>query len=581
MKKQMKNYIRNGWLLMSALTLVFLASCNEDEPEPKEVVASFQFELGKTNFLEVTFTNFSQNATTYAWDFGDGETSNEENPVHSYAAADTYEVKLTATNDAGESATRTQSITLSDPDEELTKLAGVESKTWILQREGVVLGIGPAGGDTQWWSFGGVTPHGDRPCILDDEYTFNRADLSFDKNTNGTLFTDGTGNGGWNNTVPDVCNSESTVDWMSEGSIDMSAYKNGGDYTFELSSNTLTISGDGVYIGLANKTNAGDIGTAQSPQNKIVYSIIKLVDHDDVDSLQLAMQVDGGDVYWSFFLVHYDDASLMPPIPSAEPRAAFSSAAENLVVTFTNSSANATSYAWDFGDGGTSTDENPVHTYAEAGDYDVTLTAKDDNGLTSSVTQTVSVSAATYSSEIWASAEGKVWTLAPVAGAFRVGPAIGSGEWFASSADDATARACQYDDEFIFATDGSFTFDSKGAMYGEGFMGVDPAGCVNDGDIGGVYAGFVTSTGYTFATTDATDTDRASVTVTGTGAFLGFNKGYNGGEYNGSDAALQGATTYKIFSYFNDGTVERVDVAVDISAEQNGTAWWTMILEAQ
>ncbi len=205
-----------------------------------------------------------------------------------------------------------------------------------------------------------------------------------------------------------------------------------------------------------------------------------------------------------------------------------------------------------------------VHTYAEAGDYDVTLTAKDDNGLTSSVTQTVSVSAATYSSEIWASAEGKVWTLAPVAGAFRVGPAIGSGEWFASSADDATARACQYDDEFIFATDGSFTFDSKGAMYGEGFMGVDPAGCVNDGDIGGVYAGFVTSTGYTFATTDATDTDRASVTVTGTGAFLGFNKGYNGGEYNGSDAALQGATTYKIFSYFNDGTVERVDVAVDI-----------------
>ena len=47
-----------------------------------------------------------------------------------------------------------------------------------------------------------------------------------------------------------------------------------------------------------------------------------------------------------------------------------------LVATFTNTSANATTYAWDFGDNaGVSTDENPSYTYTEAGTYSVKLTA--------------------------------------------------------------------------------------------------------------------------------------------------------------------------------------------------------------
>jgi PKD repeat protein len=51
------------------------------------------------------------------------------------------------------------------------------------------------------------------------------------------------------------------------------------------------------------------------------------------------------------------------------------------VVAFTNTSTDATSYSWDFGDGSAPvTDENPSHTYDAYGDYDVRLTAINDEG---------------------------------------------------------------------------------------------------------------------------------------------------------------------------------------------------------
>ncbi len=57
---------------------------------------------------------------------------------------------------------------------------------------------------------------------------------------------------------------------------------------------------------------------------------------------------------------------------------------------YDNSTGSPTSWHWDFGDGSTSTEQNPVHYYSGIGNYDVTLTVQDDNG-TSSVTHTVSI----------------------------------------------------------------------------------------------------------------------------------------------------------------------------------------------
>ena len=53
---------------------------------------------------EVQFTDLStHNPDTWEWDFGDGNTSTEQNPVHAYSETGTYTVTLTVTNSYGES----------------------------------------------------------------------------------------------------------------------------------------------------------------------------------------------------------------------------------------------------------------------------------------------------------------------------------------------------------------------------------------------------------------------------------------------------------------------------------------------
>ena len=59
----------------------------------------------------MTFTNTSKNADSYKWDFGDGNTSTEANPVKEFARAGTLKVKLTATG-KNNSAEYTADITI-------------------------------------------------------------------------------------------------------------------------------------------------------------------------------------------------------------------------------------------------------------------------------------------------------------------------------------------------------------------------------------------------------------------------------------------------------------------------------------
>lgn len=82
---------------------------------------------------------------------------------------------------------------------------------------------------------------------------------------------------------------------------------------------------------------------------------------------------------------------------NAPPTASFSNSCTNLSCTFTDASTDAdgtvAGWSWTFGDGSTSTAQNPAHSYAAAGSYSVTLTVTDNGGATGSTTRTVSVTA--------------------------------------------------------------------------------------------------------------------------------------------------------------------------------------------
>lgn len=69
--------------------------------------ADFQF--SSTANLQISFTNSSQYASSYNWSFGDGNTSTQTNPIHTYSNVGTYPVRLIATK-CGKSDTSLQSV---------------------------------------------------------------------------------------------------------------------------------------------------------------------------------------------------------------------------------------------------------------------------------------------------------------------------------------------------------------------------------------------------------------------------------------------------------------------------------------
>lgn len=74
------------------------------------------------------------------------------------------------------------------------------------------------------------------------------------------------------------------------------------------------------------------------------------------------------------------------------PTANFTFEIDDKTVTFTNTSERAVSYEWDFGDGETSTEENPVYAYAEYGEYSITLTTTGvENSTPATVTKTLAL----------------------------------------------------------------------------------------------------------------------------------------------------------------------------------------------
>ena len=237
----------------------------EDTP-----VASFTFTNVGSTF---TFTNTSLGTGNYVWNFGDGNTSSQMNPVHTYATGGTYTVGLLVSNNCS-SSTFVETITVvAAPTASFSASPLSGCGPLSVQFNDLSIGV-----PTQWsWDFPGGNPS-----------------TSIDQNP-------------------------------------MVTYDNPGTYEVTL--------------------------TASNPAGQNAFTI---TDYITVD-------------------------------PNAT--ASFNSTINGNTVDFTNTSSNATSYSWDFGDGNSSTATSPTHTYSSDGTYTVSMTATNACGSVTS-TETITISTA-------------------------------------------------------------------------------------------------------------------------------------------------------------------------------------------
>jgi len=100
-------------LLATALVIGILSGCVEETNEKPEA----SFTISADNYYvdkEITFEDASttDDELTYDWDFGDGTTSTEKNPTHTYTSKGTYKVNLTVTDTSDQTDTYTSNITI-------------------------------------------------------------------------------------------------------------------------------------------------------------------------------------------------------------------------------------------------------------------------------------------------------------------------------------------------------------------------------------------------------------------------------------------------------------------------------------
>ncbi len=335
-------------------------SITEAEVEP---VADFTF-VSNNDFhkpSEITFTNTSTSAVSYEWDFGDGSaTSTDDNPVHTYTTTGSFTVTLTATNETlSDEKTATIEITPFQPVANFTHVSDNDYHapsvvTFTNTSENAV---------TYLWDFGdGTTSTVQNPAHTFPDVGSYEVKLTA---TNETL------------TAEKIVTIEIT---QFEPVANFTHASNNGYHTPSIVTFTNTSQNASTYL-----WDFGD-GTTSTSQNPAkTYSA--------TGSYTVKLTATSGALT--------SEKTVVIQITPFQPVAAFTHTSNNgyiapSTVTFTNGSTNTASVVWDFGDGSpTSTTLNPVHSYTTPGTYTVTLTATNET-LTDVETKTITITAMAY-----------------------------------------------------------------------------------------------------------------------------------------------------------------------------------------
>ncbi|MDD4454666.1 MAG: PKD domain-containing protein, partial [Candidatus Methanomethylophilaceae archaeon] len=325
--------------------------------------------------VQVLFSDRSTGiVSSWLWDFGDGITSTGPNPGHWYYAPGTYTVNLTVTNSGG-STSCVKNITVSPAETAFVKEWTFESGT----EEGFT------GVDT--WGDGinvsvSSTAHDGMyalQCYASRAIGYARAPLENvpDASTYRVDYWIQSSASGYGFTETGI----SIVD--ADGAL--IAGISGGDTTFTGTDfNVICNRPVGVWVRhvIGWEKDTGVIDHMVYDTNGTLLGSRQITRAASIGKVPAEIQchIRGTNHY-----IQYDSITLSCG-SIAHFTANVTSGEAPLAVQFTDTSTNSpTSWAWDFGDGTTSTDQSPAHTYTTAGTYTVNLTVTNVAGSNAKV----------------------------------------------------------------------------------------------------------------------------------------------------------------------------------------------------
>ncbi|MEN8187357.1 MAG: PKD domain-containing protein [Bacteroidota bacterium] len=102
---EQRNRLVQFGLVLSLIMTMLVSSCSSDDPDREIFPLSAEISQSVKG-RQVAFQALTHSATSWSWDFGDGNTSTEQNPVHVYESGGYYVATLTATDDKGDTVVK-------------------------------------------------------------------------------------------------------------------------------------------------------------------------------------------------------------------------------------------------------------------------------------------------------------------------------------------------------------------------------------------------------------------------------------------------------------------------------------------
>lgn len=323
---------------------------------------SANFTADNTTGCSLPFTvNFTETATddvSWLWEFGDGNTSTQQNPSHSYAAPGSYGVRLTVTSADG--CTRTSF----KPD--YIKITSPSANFWADVNQGC-LDLTVNFNDQSTSS----------SAITNWNWNFGDSGTSTQENPSHTYTTEGTFDVRLVITNADGC----TDTIVKTGYIAAGEEPNvqfGSDKQFACLGTPIQFY-DSSDIGDEWIWDFGD-GTIDTSQNPVHT-------YTDTGAFNVTLIVFSNGC--SDTLTRSGFVTIAPPRADFE---AVHSCTNPFEVTFVDSSLGPDDWHWNFGDGDTSDSQNTVHTFASTGNYTVSLFVENiSSGCVDSIAKVVRV----------------------------------------------------------------------------------------------------------------------------------------------------------------------------------------------